>query len=90
MEKTTIISVRIPSETLDKLNDLNRKVRYWKRNAIIVGLLQAVVDGFQLEDIVEMLRYNPRYQFNARGTFTREYRYQEGEAKPEVTETGNV
>lgn len=69
MEKLKLISVRIDPETLKKVDALKAKHRYWKRNAIINGLLTAVVDAMDDGTLYDMVRYLRYYHPKPSGSF---------------------
>lgn len=57
MENLKQISVKIDPETLKKLDEVTIKAKYWKRNAVINGILTAIVDNCSNEDIMHLVRY---------------------------------
>lgn len=69
MENLKPLSMRIDPETLKLINALVLKYRYWKRNAVINGILTAVVDTFTPSDIYDMVRYSRRYDEKPSGSF---------------------
>lgn len=69
MENLKLISVRIDPMTLEKINTLRKTHRYWKRNAIINGLLSAVVDAMDNKALYDMVRYSRHYHNKPSGTF---------------------
>ena len=69
MEKLKLISVRIDPETLKKVDAIKANHRYWKRNAIINGLLTAVVDAMDDKTLYDMLRYSRHYHNKPSGSF---------------------
>lgn len=69
MEKLKQISVRIDPVTLQKIDDFCKKHYYWTRNAVINGLLGAVVDGMDYDTIYEMVRYSRLFHDKPKGTF---------------------
>lgn len=56
-ENLILVSCRIDPETLKKIEAINKKHHYWKRNTIINGILTAVVDNFTEQEIYDMIRY---------------------------------
>lgn len=70
MEKLKLISVRIDTETLKKIDAIGDGVRYWKRNTIINGILTAVVDAMDKKSLYNMMRYCRRYDGKPEGSFT--------------------
>ena len=69
MEKLKQISVRIDPETLAKIDTMTTKHSYWKRNAIINGLLSAVVDAMDDKTIYDMVRYSRHCYPKPKGSF---------------------
>ena len=69
MEKLKQISVRIDPVALQKIDDFCKKHYYWTRNAVINGLLGAVVDGMDDDTIYEMVRYSRLFYDKPKGTF---------------------
>lgn len=69
MEKLKLISVRIDPETLRKVDDLQGRHYYWKRNTIINGLLTAIVDAMDDKALYDMIRYTRHYHNKPKGTF---------------------
>ena len=69
MEKLKQISVRIDPVTLQKIDDFCKKHYYWTRNAVINGILGAVVDGMDDDTIYEMVRYSRLFYDKPKGTF---------------------
>lgn len=57
METRKLISLRIDSETCKKLDDIVKYLRYYKRSAVINGILDAVVDGLRKDEIIHLVRY---------------------------------
>jgi metal-responsive CopG/Arc/MetJ family transcriptional regulator len=56
-----LISVRIDPDTLQKIDEMAKRHYYWKRNTFINGILQAVIQGFDEKDIVDMVKYHPKW-----------------------------
>lgn len=69
MENLKLISVRIDHKTLEKIDTIHKVHRYWKRNAIINGLLTAVVDSMDAGALYDMVRYSRGYHPKPRGAF---------------------
>lgn len=69
MENLKQISVRIDPVTLQKIDDFCKKHYYWTRNAVINGILGAVVDGMDDDTIYEMVRYSRLFYDKPKGTF---------------------
>lgn len=57
METRKLISLRIDSETLAKLDEIAKYLYYYNRSAVINGILDAVVDGVTKDDIRHLVRY---------------------------------
>ena len=57
MEKMKQISLKIDPATLEKIDEMARHFKWWKRNAIINQVLSAVLDECTADDILKMLRY---------------------------------
>lgn len=57
MEKLKQISVKIDQTTLSEIDQLAVKARYWKRNAVINGVLTAVFDCCDYGEIMTMVGY---------------------------------
>ena len=56
-----LISVRIDPDTLQKIDELTKRHRYWKRNTIINAILTSVMNAFSESDIYNLIRYHSRY-----------------------------
>lgn len=69
MENLKLISVKIDPQTLKKIDALRAKHYYWKRNAIINGLLTAVVDAMDDDTLYDMIRYNRLGNTKPKGSF---------------------
>lgn len=69
MQNLKLISVRIDPQTLKKVDALVANHRYWKRNAIINGLLTAVVDAMDDGTLYDMVRYTRHYHTKPKGSF---------------------
>jgi hypothetical protein len=63
-----LISVRIDPKTQEKIDTIHKVHYYWKRNAIINGLLTAVVDAMDAGAIYDMIRYTRGYHPKPRGS----------------------
>ena len=57
MEKLKQISVKIDQATLAEVDQLAIKTRFWKRNALINGVLTAIFDCCDESEIMTMARY---------------------------------
>lgn len=55
-ESKKLISARIDSETLKKIEEFCVKYRYWKRNYVIDRILYAVLEDLDEKDIYDMVR----------------------------------
>ncbi|MDT3388957.1 MAG: hypothetical protein LIR46_14550 [Bacteroidota bacterium] len=69
MEKLKLISLRIDPQTLQKVDAIRAKHYYWKRNAIINGLLTAVVDAMDDGTLYDMVRYSRLLHHKPKGSF---------------------
>lgn len=61
MENLKLISARINPETLEKLDTFVGSNRFYNRNAVINGILTAVVHNIDRHSIEQMVRYNPKF-----------------------------
>lgn len=68
-ENLKLISVKIEPETLAKLERFKAMHPYWKRNALINGILTSVVDTFSDEEIYDMVRYVRNSDYDTEGSF---------------------
>lgn len=61
-ENLVQMSIRIDPDTLKKINELNKRHTYWKRNAIINHLLTTLMNDFTDGQLWNMMRrpYYPR------------------------------
>lgn len=57
MSTSKLISLRIDSETCNKLDAIAKSLRYYKRSAVINGILDSVVDSLYEDDIWHLVRY---------------------------------
>lgn len=57
MDTRKLISLRIDSETLNKLDAIVKYLRYYKRSAVINGILDAVVDSLSKDEYWHLVRY---------------------------------
>lgn len=69
MENLKLISVKIDPQTLKKIDAIRAKHYYWKRNAIINGLLTAVVDAMDDATLYDMIRYYRQGDTKPKGSF---------------------
>lgn len=61
MENLKLISARINPETLEKISAIAGSNRFYNRNAIINGILTAVINNTDRHSIAEIVRYDPRF-----------------------------
>lgn len=57
MEKTKVVSVRLPERLIDELDKISVSNRWWKRNTIIVKALTVFVDCASDKTQSDILRY---------------------------------
>ena len=55
MERTKLVSVRIETETYDKIENIVARETYYKRSDVINNLLKAVLDNFDEGQIHDMM-----------------------------------
>lgn len=61
-ENLKLVSARIEPRTLENIEKFSKSHIYWKRNAVINGILTAVFDHFEDGDIYDMVRsWNPTH-----------------------------
>ena len=65
-----LISARIEPDTLEHIDAWLTQHRYWKRNAVINGVLTAVFNTFSEKEIYDMVRYSPHYYEKPSGSFS--------------------
>lgn len=70
MENLKLISCRIDPETMKLIDTFVSRHGYWKRNAVINGILTAVVDTFTPSDIYDMVRYSRLFDEKPSGSFS--------------------
>lgn len=70
MENKKLISVRLDPQTLVKIENFASKYYYWKRNAVISNVLDAVFDNFDDKAIYDMVRYRRNSHKDASGSFS--------------------
>lgn len=70
MEPLKQISVKINPITLGKIDKMANSWPYRKRNAIINGILNAVIDALTPQEIYRMLRYSRYWYDKPQMTFT--------------------
>lgn len=57
MEKKKQISLKIDPDTLEKIDEMAKALKWHKRNAIINQVLASVFDACTVDDIRKMVRY---------------------------------
>lgn len=57
MDKTKQISAKVDAQTIEKIDAIALKAKYWKRNAIINNILTAIVDSCDYDAIMLLVRY---------------------------------
>lgn len=62
-------SIRIDVDTLRRIEEIAAKRRYYTVHSIINNILDAVVDGFEEEDIISMATYARGFSRNPIGNF---------------------
>lgn len=55
MERTKLVSVRLETETYDKIEKIVQRETYYKRSDVINNLLKAVLDNFDDGQIHDMI-----------------------------------
>lgn len=55
MERTKLVSVRLETETFDKIEKIVEHETYYKRSDVINNLLKAVLDNFDAGQIHDMM-----------------------------------
>lgn len=55
MERTKLVSVRLETETYDKIEKIVERESYYKRSDVINNLLKAVLDNFDDGQIHDMM-----------------------------------
>ena len=61
MERTKLVSVRLETETYNKIEKIVERERYYKRSDVINNLLKAVLDNFDAGHIQDMMN---RWKWN--------------------------
>lgn len=69
MADLKLISARIDTETLKRIDAWLLEHRFWKRNAVINGILTAVVDSMTSQEIYDMVRYSRIHDEKPIGAF---------------------
>lgn len=62
-------SIRIDAATLKQIQLIAAKTRYYTVHSIINNILDAVVDGFEEEDVICMAKYARGFSKNPIGNF---------------------
>lgn len=57
MENLKQISAKVDAQTIEKIDAIALKSKYWKRNAIINNILTAIVDSCDYDAIMILVRY---------------------------------
>lgn len=61
MDRTKLVSVRLETETFDKIEKIVARETYYKRSDVINNLLKAVLDNFdegQIHDMMYRWKWN--------------------------------
>lgn len=61
MERTKLVSIRLETETFEKIEEIVKRERYIKRSDVINNILKAVLDNFTSGQVHDMLM---RWQWN--------------------------
>lgn len=85
MKNLQLISVRLDPDDLEALSKFCQQHYYWKRNAVICGIISAVMRDFSEKQVYDMVRRN---RFGAEKV-TAEYRIEQVPApeSPQSKET---
>ena len=67
MERTKLVSVRLETETYDKIEKIVARETYYKRSDVINNLLKAVLDNFDDGQIHDMM-YRWKWDINVVNT----------------------
>lgn len=67
MERTKLVSVRLETETYDKIEKIVQRETYYKRSDVINNLLKAVLDNFDDGQIHDMM-YRWKWMWNVVNT----------------------
>ena len=59
MEKTKVVSVRLPERLIAKLDECQHRHRYWKKNAVIVQALSVFLNTADPKTQYNILRCCP-------------------------------
>lgn len=73
-ENLKLVSLRIESDTVEKLDELAKEHIYWKRSDIVRNILTAVLSEFDKRAIYDMIRYyyNRKNVIDAKFEITKE------------------
>lgn len=55
MERTKLVSIRLETETFEKIEEIVQRETYYKRSDVINNLLKAVLDNFNDGQIHDMM-----------------------------------
>lgn len=58
MEKTKVVSFRLAVSLLNRFNDFCLSMGYWKRNTILVCLLQNLLANASTSDLQKLVRWH--------------------------------
>lgn len=61
MKKSIQLSIKIDPDTFDAIEGLVKELRYYKRNAVIAGVLMCVTQECYPEGIKRMVRYSKKW-----------------------------
>lgn len=56
MEETKLTSLRVKKDTLAKIEEFKKRHSYWKTSSVMNGVLDAVFNNFDEQQIYAMLR----------------------------------
>ena len=59
MEKLKQISLKINSDTIDKIDEMAKGNSYWKRNTIINQILTAMMHYASEDSLFDIMLFNP-------------------------------
>lgn len=62
-------TIRIDAITLRRIRQVADKTRYYTVHSIINNILDAVVDGFEEEDVIRIAKYSRGFSKNPIGNF---------------------
>lgn len=58
MEKTHVVSLRLPESLIKDIGAFCLTLRYWKRNSILVCLLTNLLANTDINDLQKLVRWN--------------------------------